>query len=54
MNARLTVSRTVAAAVLLVVMAACTDNSDQASTEGTTAVGAVSVPLTAEARTAEA
>ncbi|MER7477425.1 hypothetical protein ABTX60_07180 [Streptomyces sp. NPDC126510] len=36
MDARLKVSRTVAAAVLLVVMAACSDNADQA-TEGTTA-----------------
>ncbi|GGL16854.1 hypothetical protein [Streptomyces flaveus] len=44
MDARLKVSHTVAAAVLLVVMAACSDNSDQASTKGTTAPATPTAP----------
>ncbi|MFG2030433.1 hypothetical protein [Streptomyces sp. NPDC048825] len=44
MDARLKVSRTVAAAVLLVVMAACSDNSDQAS-KGTTAPDTPTAPV---------
>ncbi|MFE1444080.1 hypothetical protein [Streptomyces sp. NPDC058739] len=39
-------SRTVAAAVLLVVMAACSDNSDQASVKGETAPSTPTAPRT--------
>ncbi|MEU3255604.1 hypothetical protein [Streptomyces sp. NPDC006997] len=47
MDKRLKVSsRTVAAAVLLVVMAACSDNSDQASVNGTTAPSTPTTPST--------